>query len=37
MADIIWTPQPKQAVFMSRGEDEVLYGGAAGAGSRTRW
>ncbi len=32
MADIIWTPQPKQAVFMSRGEDEVLYGGAAGGG-----
>lgn len=28
----IWTPQPKQAVFMSRGEYEVLYGGAAGGG-----
>ena len=28
----IWTPQPKQAVFMSRPEYEVLYGGAAGGG-----
>ena len=28
----IWTPQPKQAEFMSRAEDEVLYGGAAGGG-----
>ena len=29
---VIWTPQPKQAVFMSRFEDEALYGGAAGGG-----
>lgn len=29
---IIWTPQPKQAIAMSRGEDEALYGGAAGGG-----
>ena len=26
----IWKPQPKQAIFMSRWEDEALYGGAAG-------
>lgn len=30
--NIIWRPQPKQAVFMRRGEDEALYGGAAGGG-----
>ena len=30
--DVIWQPQPKQAVFMSRFEDEALYGGAAGGG-----
>ena len=29
---VIWSPQPKQAVFMSRPEYEVLYGGAAGGG-----
>lgn len=29
---VIWTPQPKQAAFMSRGEYEALYGGAAGGG-----
>lgn len=29
---IVWAPQPKQAVFMSRGEYEALYGGAAGGG-----
>lgn len=29
---VIWTPQPKQAQFMSRPEFEVLYGGAAGGG-----
>lgn len=28
----IWTPQPKQRLFMSRPEYEVLYGGAAGGG-----
>lgn len=28
----IWTPQPKQAEFMERWEDEVLYGGRAGGG-----
>lgn len=34
MADrkIIWEPQKKQAVFMSRPEYEALYGGAAGGG-----
>ena len=32
MSKIIWTPQPKQAIFMSRPEDEALYGGAAGGG-----
>lgn len=32
MAKLIWTPQPKQAMFMSRFEDEALYGGAAGGG-----
>lgn len=30
--NIVWTPQPKQAAFMRRGEDEALYGGAAGGG-----
>lgn len=29
---VIWTPQPKQAVFMARKEYEALYGGAAGGG-----
>lgn len=28
----LWTPQPKQAAFMARGEYEALYGGAAGGG-----
>lgn len=28
----IWTPQPRQAAFMARFEDEALYGGAAGGG-----
>ncbi len=32
MENIIWKPQPKQEQFMQRGEDEVLYGGAAGGG-----
>lgn len=33
MADnVIWSPQPRQEAFMSRGEDEALYGGAAGGG-----
>lgn len=30
--DTIWTPQPRQAEFMSRPEFEVFYGGAAGGG-----
>lgn len=30
--NVIWTPQKKQAEFMSRGEYEALYGGAAGGG-----
>ena len=29
---VIWTPQPRQRVFMSRPEYECLYGGAAGGG-----
>ena len=32
MAKVTWTPQPRQAAFMSRFEDEALYGGAAGGG-----
>lgn len=32
MNDVIWTPQPRQAEFMSRPEYEALYGGAAGGG-----
>ena len=30
--NIIWTPQPRQKVFMQRREHEALYGGAAGGG-----
>ncbi len=30
--NIIWKPQEKQRIFMSRAEYEVLYGGAAGGG-----
>ena len=29
---VIWTPQPKQALMMSRSEYEGFYGGAAGGG-----
>lgn len=29
---VIWSPQPRQRVFMSRPEPEALYGGAAGGG-----
>ena len=32
MADVIWRPQARQAAFMSRPEEEALYGGAAGGG-----
>ena len=32
MANVIWTPQPRQIALMSRFEDEALYGGAAGGG-----
>ncbi len=32
MSNIIWSPQQKQLEFMSRPEDEALYGGAAGGG-----
>lgn len=32
MANVIWQPQPRQGIFMSRGEYEALYGGAAGGG-----
>ena len=30
--NVIWKPQPKQLLFMSRPEYEALYGGAAGGG-----
>lgn len=30
--NVVWSPQPKQALFMSRPEFEGLYGGAAGGG-----
>ncbi len=29
---VVWRPQPRQAAFMARPEDEALYGGAAGGG-----
>lgn len=29
---VVWSPQPRQADFMRRLEDEALYGGAAGGG-----
>ncbi len=29
---VIWKPQPRQKLFMSRFENEALYGGAAGGG-----
>lgn len=32
MPNVVWRPQPRQALFMSRFEDEALYGGAAGGG-----
>ena len=32
MANVVWTHQPRQAVFMARPEYEALYGGAAGGG-----
>ena len=32
MDNIVWQPQPRQAEFMARAEDEALYGGAAGGG-----
>ena len=32
MNRVVWKPQPRQWEFMRRGEDEVLYGGAAGGG-----
>lgn len=32
MPNIVWSPQPKQALAMSRPEYELLYGGAAGGG-----
>lgn len=32
MAEIVWSPQPRQAEFMARWEWEALYGGAAGGG-----
>ncbi|MDR2671390.1 MAG: terminase family protein [Oscillospiraceae bacterium] len=31
-AGVVWEPQERQAAFMARGEDEALYGGAAGGG-----
>lgn len=32
MENVVWRPQPKQKIFMSRPEYEALYGGAAGGG-----
>lgn len=32
MSGVVWRPQPRQAAFMARFEDEALYGGAAGGG-----
>ncbi len=32
MGNVVWKPQQRQALFMSRWEDEALYGGAAGGG-----
>lgn len=32
MSNLVWTPQKKQALALQRGEDEILYGGAAGGG-----
>ena len=32
MKKTIWMPQPRQRLFQARGEDEALYGGAAGGG-----
>lgn len=32
MDNVVWQPQPRQMDFMSRSEDEALYGGAAGGG-----
>ena len=32
VGNVIWSPQPKQAMMMSRPEYEALYGGAAGGG-----
>ena len=29
---VLWSPHPRQRAFLSRGEFEVLYGGAAGGG-----
>ena len=31
-SNIVWYPQPRQMAFLSRWEDEALYGGAAGGG-----
>lgn len=30
--NIVWSPQPKQRMFLERPEDEALYGGSAGGG-----
>ena len=32
MDNVVWQPQPRQLEFMTRAEDEALYGGAAGGG-----
>lgn len=31
-APVVWAPQPRQALFLARPEQEALYGGAAGGG-----
>ncbi len=30
--NVVWSPQPRQKIFMQRRENEALYGGAAGGG-----
>ena len=32
MSRVVWVPQARQREFLSRPEDEALYGGAAGGG-----
>ena len=34
MSRVVWVPQARQREFLSRPEDEALYGGAAGGAHR---